>query len=992
MNKNNLLTATLLISLLLPFANQLKAQGFTSNEYKKALWMTTRFYGGQRSGLNNWLLYDHLPAGVASTYKGKCFIDDKDTDGYDISGGWHDCGDHVKFGQTEFYSAYMLLKGYAEFPRGYDDLYAADYINYATANSWSYEGTGHAPNGIPDILDEVKHATDYFIKCAKNSSTFYYQVGQGDPDHTQWVTAVKMQTLTQANGGQPRTVYKNPADASMASFCGATLALMSRMYRKFDPAYADLCLKHAKYAYDYAKAHPGVAATGDGGFYSANDNWKDDYACMCAELHWATGTQAYKTEALAFSISYAPGMGTDIYGKNYGFDYTNNGDIAIYNLAVLGKSNGLSVLEQLVNTHYFGNVQTDGQFNGGNTGWGPLRYNANTAFIVALWQKLKGTSGTPNKYIYDNIDYILGKNASSQSFIVGFGSKSPKFPHHRNVYLRDDNPGDAAKRAMTIPAKNAQFGLMVGGTRNPSSYVDDVVTYTYSEGGIDYNACLVNSLAYIMSVLAPIDTNKFGHPSPDLGSDKTICGVSSIVLDSKVATDGVKTYTWYKDGTIVVAASKTAKTYNATSAGIYKCVLDSAGKWSTQGSVTILGVLPTINLGADVALCNPTSALLDMAVTGTGISYEWKKNNVVIQGAQSSTYTVYAAGTYKGTISASGCASKSDEVVVTSSLPVANFDTLCIAGSANLSVTGTGPYEWYNDATAGSLLKSGSTYTPNISKTTTYYVKDASSFSGSVGPTTMINGGTNWGINAGNQLKMTVGTSFNINSLKVQYGTIYNDNSTATVTLEILDGNGNSFTPAKTFTSMPKSVTTAMSNSLIEFMFTNMFIDKAWGTDLRIRINSHSTNGAIHFNLTGATFPYNSSPAGIVTITGAAGGDGNASNYMYLYDWKVFAGSTCGRTPVMAVIDPLNPSCTTTDVQASNLISEQVLIYPNPSTLNFIIQAPADAIINVFDNNGKMVYNSTNTSAFGETFTPGMYHVLVTKNNKVISSQNIIKE
>lgn len=472
--------------------------------------MTTRYYGGQRSGYNNWLVYNHLPAGVQTKYKGTCFIDDKDTDGYDLSGGWHDCGDHVKFGQTQYYSAYLLLKGFAEFPTGYDDYYTATYINYKSTGKWNWEDNTHDPNGIPDILDEVKHATDYFIKCARNSTTFYYQVGQGTPDHKTWVTAVLMQTQSKDKGGQQRVVYKNPNDASMASFCGASLALMSRLYAKYDTAYASLCLKHAKYAYTYAKSHPGTAGSPDGGFYGANGNWKDDYASMCAELYWTTGDATYKSEALAFTV--IDEWTGDIRGNSYGADYSNNGDIALYNMALLGKSNAKTVLGTIVTKFYLGNVQPDGQFAGGNINWGPLRYNANTAFTVALWQKLNGTDDTINKYIYDNIDYILGKNKSNLSFVVGFGANCAKHPHHRTVYLNDNDPTDVEKQQMEIPAKNKQFGSMLGGYRDPSKFKDIVTSYEYTEGGIDYNAGLVCVLGFINSKLAPVDTSKFHAP------------------------------------------------------------------------------------------------------------------------------------------------------------------------------------------------------------------------------------------------------------------------------------------------------------------------------------------------------------------------------------------------------------------------------------------------------------------------------------------------
>jgi hypothetical protein len=481
------------------------SQYFSSANYKKALWMTTRYYGGQRSGSNNWLVHNYLPAGVASKYKGKCFIDDNDA-GYDLSGGWHDAGDHVKFGQTQFYSAYMLLKGFAEFPTGYDDRYSATYTNYGKTGKWSWEENAHDPNGIPDLLDEVKHATDFFIKCAKNSYTFYYQVGQGAPDHTKWVTAVYMQTLPKSEGGQLRTVYKNPNDASMASFCGASLALMSRLYAKYDTAYASLCLTHATYAYNYAKAHPGTAGAGDNAFYGPNGNWKDDYASMCAELYWTTKTESYKTEALSFSVQDA--WNGDIHGSNY-IDYSNNGDIALYNLALLGKPSAQYALGDVVSKIYFANVGSDGQYSGGNLVWGPLRYNANSAFSVALWQKLNGTDGTVHKYIYDNIDYILGKNNSNLSFVVGFGANCAKHPHHRTVYLNDSDPTGTDLQNLSIPAKNTQFGLMVGGSRIPSQYKDFANEYQYTEGGIDYNACLVGVLGFINSKIAPVDTSKF---------------------------------------------------------------------------------------------------------------------------------------------------------------------------------------------------------------------------------------------------------------------------------------------------------------------------------------------------------------------------------------------------------------------------------------------------------------------------------------------------
>ena len=696
----NVRIRNLFIVVLFLFSGQLYSQApyFTSAEYKKALWMTTRFYGGQRSGSNNWLLDNHLPSGVNVSLTGKSFVADADA-GYDLSGGWHDCGDHVKFGQTEFYSAYMLLKGYAEFPTGYGDYYAYDYQGYKTAANWNWEGAGHAPNGIPDILDEVKHATDYFIKCSKDASTFYYQVGQGTPDHQLWETSVKMQTESVGNGGSPRVVYKNPADASMPSFCGAALALMSRLYRPYDATYADLCLAHAQYAYAYAKAHPGTVGSPDGGFYPANGNWKDDYASMCTELYFATNTVSYKTEALAFSINKS--SGADINGNSYGFDYTNNADIAIYNQYLLGSTNAKTVLNDLVTSFYLGNIQSDGQFNGGNTGWGPTRYNANTAFIVALWQKMNGTSATPNKYIYDNIDYVLGKNSSNLSFVVGFGANCAKHPHHRNFYLVDSNPTDAQKASMAIPAKNAQFGLMVGGTRNPSSYTDQTTNYQQTEGGLDYNACLVGILGYINSIVAPVSASKTPQTISFGAITAKTYGDPNFTLAATASSGLGVTYT---SSDLTVATVTSAGVVTIVGAGSTVITASQAGDATYNGAASVTQTLPVTKKTQTVTFNpitgtktygDPTFTLTSSSTSGLSITYTTSDPSVATV-SSTGVVTIVGAGTVTITATQAGdgtyaSTSVPQTIVIGKASQTITFGAIAskVVGDPNFTLTAT---------------------------------------------------------------------------------------------------------------------------------------------------------------------------------------------------------------------------------------------------------------------------------------------------------------
>jgi len=474
---------------------------FTDSDYQRALWMATRYYGGQRSGKGvNWLLKDH-------TYK-TSFV--KDADGSrDLTGGWFDCGDHVLFGQTFFYSAYVLAKAYDAFPQGFEDNYhGVDYSDYEASSNW--DKAGGSSDGIPDLLQELKYATDWMIKATPDGSTFYSQKGDGDLDHKNWVTAGKMSTLTKSEGGEsdgPRSVVKNPSDGSMPGLAAATLAAMSRFYRKYDAAYADTCLAHAKFAYAYASSNKG-ASVGAGNYYPASKNPWVGYVAAASELYAATGDGSYKSDGT--------GSVSKLTNHYYTLCYANQDDLGYYDAAaLLGVSTALGNLRSYYISSYVGAGTGEGGLSTKGDSWGALRYPANQAFSVALYSKAAKDSSN-DAFIYNQVDYILGANNAKESFLVGFCSgcnASAQHPHHRNVYLNDNNPTDAAKQALSIPTKNRQFGSLVGGNTSSSSFASQDLTtsYQYTEGGIDYNAGLVGALAYIVSKRTPVDTSKFNN-------------------------------------------------------------------------------------------------------------------------------------------------------------------------------------------------------------------------------------------------------------------------------------------------------------------------------------------------------------------------------------------------------------------------------------------------------------------------------------------------
>lgn len=935
MNKFRKLFILLVISLFSSLGGWAQNPSFDLEQYQKALWMTTRFYGAQRSGVGpNWLLASHTPTSVNVSWdkskfvQGQSFV--KDADGnYDLSGGWFDCGDHVKFGQTEFYSAYMLLLGYSEFPEGYDDYYSFDYSGYISADDYSWEGKKGKPNGIPDILDEVKYATDYLMKCVRDKSTFYYQVGEGDADHKHWVTASVMATLPVSEGGEAdgsRKVSKATGNVtSMAALCGSALAAMARLYAPFDGEYAKKCLEKALVAYEFVNETPkGNSAAG--GFYGSKPKYVADMVTFSVELYRTTGDKYYLTEA----ESYCSWMEAETdYNYNYSLCYNNTEDLAAYLIASTKESSysdkALEVLDFYVNSMY---KPTSGYFLNKQVGaWGKLRFPANQAFVYGLYSKLKGELSSVNQYSLTTIEYIMGKNSGNLSYITGFGEKSPKYVHHRNYY-REDTDKEAG---VTVKDKFRQFGYLVGGNLDGSYSDVPGADYTYSEGGIDYNAGLVGALGYINSILNPVNTNKFGHPTPDLGADRTLCGLGSVTIEAAVdwsnLEEGEKvSFKWYRNDSHL-ASFDGKQSITVSEAGTYKCeVIESKGEWTTSSEVAVTDVLPDFTIGEEVELCKQTSARLAASVVGEGLTYSWSKDGAKIEEANDTVYTVYSAGTYSLTISATGCESKSAKVVVTSLLPEVEGDVICEPGYVNLSVLADGDYEWYDAPEGGTALGKGASYSTKISESTVFYVQDAGSISATAGPSEkQLTNDRTYGDKI---VYFSTSGEVQITQISVYYSSVYYGSmQTLTATLSG-DDKG-------TFVSASQDVQKA---GVYTFSFEQNPINITKAGNYSIEFKPENANFSYSTNCNYDEFAYSD----IIKFN-----SGNANDYGYpaLFDWKISAGSSCARTPVFAVIDE-NVPCDLVSVE--NAEEKALSLYPNPVDDNlFIDLSDEESLLNV---------------------------------------------
>ncbi len=464
------------------------------HDYQKALHKTTRYYGAQRCGdTKSWI-------------HGACHTRDGERDGLDLSGGWHDCGDNIKFAQTNAFTAAVLLQMYNRFPEAYADDYTQDYSLPPS-------------NGIPDILDEVKIFTDYLLKAIVDGKV-YYQTGDYR-DHRSLSDPVwQSENAVVDTGGEPRYSYSITEGGS--NYCGAAAAALSLMalnYKPFDAAYSQRCIETAEAYFAVGRKNPGAVVDADTKFYGGATKWEDDMILGGTQLFRVTGKQEYLTyaENLFMETWHVP--------TGVSMDYNNCGPLMAYEIYKVSKRD--SVIDKSFNSMVGWNYKTTGEIGGelegllagmqecgyGHyLGWGSLKYATAAAQTALLIHDMTGLQEAYD-FAKKNIDFCLGSHdgvggdgGANFSFVVGYdelGGGAAQYPHHVAAFGKQENAGLLWKEENanpgTHPFEHELTGALVGGPVEPcSGYEDRIDNYYSNEVCIYYNCHIVGSLAYII--------------------------------------------------------------------------------------------------------------------------------------------------------------------------------------------------------------------------------------------------------------------------------------------------------------------------------------------------------------------------------------------------------------------------------------------------------------------------------------------------------------
>jgi endoglucanase len=386
-----------------------------------------------------------------------------------ITGGWMDAGDMIHFTQTTAFAT-ALLEGSARLD----------------------------PENAAALESEADVGVRWLLAAHPFGDVFVAQVGD-ERDHEIGFRDPAKDDGSQLPGIGTRFAYTFKPGQIGGDLGGKSAAALAMAYQRTgDPA--QLQVAREWYAAGSLSAAPAPSLVKAGypdfaaNFYRAT-HWEDSMATGALELYRATGEQSYLDDfgryvasrqsradgTIGAVDSFAQLGAADACGA-LGLPALDPG-AALDRSCELLRSDGEIVVDQ-AGSNAFG---MPGFFN-----WGTTAQNGASGALAALASALPdGPAAAKGCEVAAGArDYMLGRNPFGRSFVVGYGPKAPRHPHHWASVFGKGLPKGAVVGG---PAPLSQVHGQGFHTSSPfdsrfATYEDERRDYVTSEPALDYAA------------------------------------------------------------------------------------------------------------------------------------------------------------------------------------------------------------------------------------------------------------------------------------------------------------------------------------------------------------------------------------------------------------------------------------------------------------------------------------------------------------------------
>ncbi|KAL0334673.1 UNVERIFIED_CONTAM: Endoglucanase 24 [Sesamum radiatum] len=451
------------------------------------------FFEGQRSG--------YLPADQRLTWRGNSGLGDGWMVSQDLTGGYYDAGDNVKFNFPMAFTTTMLAWSVVEF------------------------GECMPPAELRNALVAIRWATDYLLKTVSQSNRIFVQVGDPINDHNCWERPEDMDTA--------RTVYTvdapNPA-SDVAGETAAALAASSIAFRSSDPGYAETLFRTATRVFEFADSYRGAYSDNsnirDGvcPFYCDFDGYQDELLWGAAWLRRASQDNSY----LDYLQNNGKTLGADDNINEFGWDNKHAGlNVLVSKEVLVSSMYSLQSYRASADSFMCTLIPESSSYHieftpGGliyRPGGSNLQHATTISFLLLVYANyLEKSSQTVNcgevsispsmlrQIAQRQVNYILGENPKGMSYMVGYSNLYPQRIHHRGSSLPStkDHPQVIGCKEGSIyfnssdPNPNVLVGAIVVG-REDDEYEDDRADFRKSEPTTYINAPFVGVLAFFVA-------------------------------------------------------------------------------------------------------------------------------------------------------------------------------------------------------------------------------------------------------------------------------------------------------------------------------------------------------------------------------------------------------------------------------------------------------------------------------------------------------------
>ncbi|KAK7410672.1 hypothetical protein VNO78_01650 [Psophocarpus tetragonolobus] len=488
-----------------------KHQGSSIN-LKLAINQALTFYDAQKSG--------HYPRNSPVKFRGDSGLQDGDSAKTDLTGGFYDSGNNIKFTFTTAYTVTLLSWTVMEYQSKYADIGELDHVR-----------------------DIIRWGSDYLFKVfiqpdstAGSNLTLYSQVGS---------TVSNNDEQNDVNCWQrPEDMkYKRPVsicDGSASDLAGEIVAALSAASIVFKEE-KDYCRRLVQAAESLFEAiinedpskqgtYSMVDACGKQARMLYNStSYKDELAWGATWLFLATENTDYLANATAFFLSAKSNESSVDKGVVYwnnklnavevlltGIRYFRDPGFPHEDVLKLSSNSTDALMCSYLFDKYFSRTPGGLIILKPDDNEPLLQYAATASFLSKLYSdyldhlKMSSASCKTDAFSVEmlrdfatsQVNYILGENPMKMSYLVGYGDRFPVQVHHRSASIPWNNQYyncDDGKKWLNSRDPNPQvlFGAMVGGPDINDNFMDQRINQKFTEPNIASNAGLVAALIAI---------------------------------------------------------------------------------------------------------------------------------------------------------------------------------------------------------------------------------------------------------------------------------------------------------------------------------------------------------------------------------------------------------------------------------------------------------------------------------------------------------------